>query len=120
MNELMNFSEYLTNYLKRHRVSFRKVSEKSGISRTMVTQYANGKNIPQKETVEKIAESLEMSDRECDEFFMAYRISCCGKKEFYARKFLNKIENFTANISSGGYFIKGYIWTRRLSLTIVY
>lgn len=101
--DLMNFAECWKKYLKKHRLSYRKVAEICGIIRTLAAQYADGKNKPQNEnSVCKIIESLQATDEEARELLTSYRISCYGKKEYYARKFLDKIRPLPSNLCSGG------------------
>lgn len=79
------------------------MAEICGIIRTLAAQYADGKNKPQNEnSVCKIIESLQATDEEARELLTSYRISCYGKKEYYARKFLDKIRPLPSNLCSGG------------------
>lgn len=58
----MNIGEQIRNYRKKAGISQKELGERLGVSQQHIAQYENGKRIPKRETIRKIASALNMSD----------------------------------------------------------
>lgn len=89
---MITFSEYLSAYAAKRRISWQKASTLCGIDRTLLSRYASGKRLPENmDKVKKIARGLNMSQRQTEEFKILYQISKRGDFSYRALNLISQI-----------------------------
>lgn len=100
---MITFSEYLSAYAAKRRISWQKASTLCGIDRTLLSRYASGKRLPENiDKVEKIARGLEMPPRQAKALKVLYNFSKAGSSQ---GKALVLIEQIFSNQNTCPFFV---------------
>ncbi len=89
---MQRFALYLSNYLSRKRISYKRAAELTGIDRTQLKRYVIGERLPKdKLVIEELSKGIGMSEEEAEELFLAYKISIVGEKKYRAYQYFKRI-----------------------------
>lgn len=89
---MKNFAEYLSDYVEKRRISWRKAAQLCQVDRTLLSRYASGKKLPEStEKVLQIAQGLNMSQRQREEFQISYQISKGGAYQYMVLDLLSQV-----------------------------
>lgn len=87
------FTEKLQFYINRKKVSLKKLSELTGLSRTTLKRYVEGVRVPKKEEyVSMIMEELSLSEEEKKELLEIYRRKLVGEKRYRIGKLVRDVQ----------------------------
>ena len=88
-----SFTEKLQFYINRKKVSLKKLSELTGLSRTTLKRYVEGVRVPKKEEyVGMIMEELSLSEEEKKELLEIYRRKLVGEKRYRIGKLVLDVQ----------------------------
>lgn len=97
---MSKFSENFNEILKNNNISVYSLSKCSGVARTSIYKYLNGKTLPKKEFLDSIIDVLCMSTKQKLELWESYKMEVYGKEVYLSfKKFKQFIENLNKNLS---------------------
>ncbi len=92
-NRLMrNFAEYLSEYVAKRHLSWRKAAQLCQVDRTLLSRYAAGKKLPESmDKAVRIGKGLKMSPQQIEGLKAAYQVSRMGKYQYQALKSIGRL-----------------------------
>lgn len=91
-----SFTEKLQYYINRKKISNKKLSEQTGLSRTTLKRYVEGVRVPKKEEyVSVIMNELAMNEEERIEMLDIYRRELVGEKRYQIGKLIREVQSKT-------------------------
>ena len=95
---MSKFSDSLNNILKANDISVYSLSKCSGVARTSIYKYLNGKTLPKKEFLDSIIDILCLSTKQKKELCESYKKEVYGEEVYLSlTKFKQFIENLNQN-----------------------
>lgn len=99
---MSKFSDSLNNILKANDISVYSLSKCSGVARTSIYKYLNGKTLPKKEFLDSIIDILCLSTKQKKELCESYKKEVYGEEVYLSlTKFKQFIENLNQNFYNG-------------------
>ncbi len=100
----LEFSEILRSYLNEHNITMADLSRNTGIERFALSRYVNGKRVPSKpETVEAIADALQMTYAEKNAFLEAFDKAFYGDSVVNSYNYMKNLFNSLNNLSGDSF-----------------
>ena len=89
---MRNFAEYLSEYVAKRHLSWRKAAQLCQVDRTLLSRYAAGKKLPESmDKAVRIGKGLKMSLQQIEGLKAAYQVSRMGKYQYQALKSIGRL-----------------------------
>ena len=97
---MSKFSETLNDILKANDISVYSLSKCSGVARTSIYKYLNGKTLPKKEFLNSIIDILYLSTKQKKKLYELYKKEVYGEEVYLS---LSKFKKFIENLNQNSY-----------------